>query len=212
MKQYNRLMEESTKPCEFNNYTNHRLYIIENAFTREECEKAVKSFEKYPCEKGLVGDPVDNDPDGAYTLRERPVLRDCYVTYAEREEHNLWLHRRLERLMQDANDRFWKFDITDYSQPLRMMTYHAGNHFGSLHADHGPKETCFRKLTAILQASDPDTYEGGDFEMPGEPIPPEARKQGSVLIFPAYLIHRVTPVTKGTRHSIIHRAIGPWFR
>lgn len=210
---FEKLMQESSKPGPVNGRCNQRLVVYEQLFSPEECEAAIRSFDPYPCDKGLVGSPTeDGNPDSEYVSEEIKALRDCYVTYAPRTDENAWLHERLEQAMVMANDEYWQCEITDFSQPIRMMTYEKGNHFGSLHSDHGPGDSCYRKLTAVLQASDPKSYSGGEFELPGEVMPPEAKLQGSVLIFPAYLIHRAGTVTDGLRQTIIHRAIGPWFK
>lgn len=68
-----------------------------------------------------------------------------------------------------------------------------------------------RKLTCVIFLSDPDTYEGGalqisyrseDFKLP----------KGSVIVFPSYELHRVTPVTRGVRYSLVGWAEGPNWR
>lgn len=73
-----------------------------------------------------------------------------------------------------------------------------------------------RKLSFTAQLSDPSSYEGGDllFDLPKELCPPaEAlRKQGTVIIFPSFLRHMVSPVTKGERHSMVSWIEGLCFR
>ena len=70
-----------------------------------------------------------------------------------------------------------------------------------------------RKLSVVVQLCDPNSYEGGVFEFGGGPVAPkEFATQGSVLVFPSYLSHRVTEVTKGTRYSIVSWAEGPRWR
>lgn len=211
--QFTELMEQSSKPGSINHHCNRRLVVLDRLFTPEECAEAIRTFAPFPREKGLVGSPVvEEDPTSEYVSEEIRTLRDCFVTYAPRTEDNSWVHDRLEKAMIEANDLYWRCVITDFSQPIRLMTYEEGHHFGSLHQDFGPGDSCYRKLTAVLQVSDPKDYEGGRFELCGEPMPPEAFNQGSVIIFPAYLVHRAGQVTSGLRQTIIHRAIGPWFR
>jgi PKHD-type hydroxylase len=65
-----------------------------------------------------------------------------------------------------------------------------------------------RKLTAIIQLSDENDYDGGDFEFgitnsDGTDLVKGNRKQGTLIIFPSFLSHRVAPITKGYRYSII---------
>lgn len=73
-----------------------------------------------------------------------------------------------------------------------------------------------RKLSMVIQLSDPDDYEGGQLEMqPWFMEPPPADKlktQGTTIIFPSLVHHRVTPVTRGTRHSLVAWMEGPAWR
>ena len=60
---------------------------------------------------------------------------------------------------------------------------------------------------------DPSEYEGGDFELDRQyPQPEGFRTKGSVFLFPSFLPHRVTPVTKGVRRSLVSWIEGPKFR
>ena len=83
------------------------------------------------------------------------------------------------------------------------------------HTDCGAKETSTRKLTAIVQLSDETKYEGGDLEFG---ITDKSGKNNystkntrKYNIFPAFLSHRVTPVTKGRRYSLITWMMGDCF-
>ena len=67
-----------------------------------------------------------------------------------------------------------------------------------------------RKISVTVQLSDPSEYEGGRFEfMETEQPQEEARVKGTVLMFPSYLQHRVTPVTEGVRKSLVAWFSGP---
>jgi PKHD-type hydroxylase len=65
----------------------------------------------------------------------------------------------------------------------------------------------------VVQLTDPDEYEGGELELclGGEPfvVP---REQGTLITFPSYVLHRVKPTTKGTRHSLVGWVTGRPFR
>ena len=92
---------------------------------------------------------------------------------------------------------------------------------------------CIRKLSMTVQLSDPDEYEGGHFqwlepqrqfdkmqitqygiETSGKPLidieqcicsaPFSAKERGSVIIFPSFLYHQVTPVIRGTRKVLVN--------
>ena len=67
-----------------------------------------------------------------------------------------------------------------------------------------------RKISMSLVLSDPDEYEGGQLEIWGKSI--DVYKKGSIIFFPSWMPHRVTPVTKGTRYSLVMWFIGAPFK
>jgi PKHD-type hydroxylase len=70
-----------------------------------------------------------------------------------------------------------------------------------------------RKLSVTVQLSDSDEYEGGNFEFGEVETPPtECRQKGTVLVFPSYLQHRVSPVTSGVRKTLVAWFEGPTWR
>ena len=72
-----------------------------------------------------------------------------------------------------------------------------------------------RKLSAVIQLSDPNDYEGGDltfFECNQYPNKEDIREQGTVTFFPAFIDHQANPVLKGTRYSIAIWFEGPKWR
>jgi len=70
-----------------------------------------------------------------------------------------------------------------------------------------------RKLSLVLQLTDPEEYEGGDLELMTSSDPIAVLKQrGLISVFPSFVLHRVTPVTKGTRRTLVVWACGPEFK
>ena len=69
-----------------------------------------------------------------------------------------------------------------------------------------------RKLSLVIQLSDEEDYEGGNFEFKDLEQPVGFRSQGSILVFPSYITHRVTEVTKGQRNSLVCWMEGPRWR
>ena len=66
-----------------------------------------------------------------------------------------------------------------------------------------------------VQLSDSKDYEGGEFQFyngNGDPEIPPIQEQGSVLVFDSRMYHRVTPITKGVRYSLVSWILGPHFR
>ena len=114
---------------------------------------------------------------------------------------------------RNANRKTFNLDVS-YIPPIQLTQYDVGASCG-WHIDvHWDTELAYdRKLSVVVQLCDPNSYEGGVFEFGGGPVAPkEFATQGSVLVFPSYLSHRVTEVTKGVRYSIVSWAEGPRWR
>jgi PKHD-type hydroxylase len=118
-----------------------------------------------------------------------------------------------------ANREFFGFDISHGIFEIQFSTYNA-NEKGKydLHQDVMFKgnNKSDRKLTFVLQLSDPSEYDGGRFEFGGNvPLqldPKDFLPKGSILVFPSLFQHRVTEVTRGTRHSLVGWIEGPKWR
>ena len=71
-----------------------------------------------------------------------------------------------------------------------------------------------RKLSFVLQLSEPSNYKGGNFELmePGEYDLSGFKPRGSIIVFPSFFRHRVTKVIEGIRYSLVSWIDGPKFR
>jgi PKHD-type hydroxylase len=75
-----------------------------------------------------------------------------------------------------------------------------------------PKDGIQRKLSISILLSDPSEFEGGELQFKGIEDRKILTKQGSIVVFPSFIEHRVTPVTEGVRYSAVTWASGPSFR
>ena len=70
-----------------------------------------------------------------------------------------------------------------------------------------------RKLSMVLQLSDPSEYEGGELQILTSKEPTSMqKKRGIITVFPAWTLHQVTPVIKGTRQTLVAWISGPAFK
>jgi PKHD-type hydroxylase len=99
--------------------------------------------------------------------------------------------------------RNFKNYIIEEAEDLQFATYTKGDFYG-LHKD--ADETNNRVLSVTVQLSKSSDYKGGDLIFDYDKQPME-RVQGTVVIFPSYVYHEVTPVTKGKRYSLVQ-----WFK
>ena len=124
-----------------------------------------------------------------------------------------WPLTRILDLAKQANNARFKFDVQgflDVDAPM-IMKYTKGGHY-DWHVDTG-NSVCHRKLSFTIQLSDDKDYVGGDVEFIGSKVDTKAfRQKGVCIIYPSFLPHRVTKVTKGVRHAIVGWIHGPTFK
>ena len=146
-------------------------------------------------------------------------IRDCSVSFFSED----WVYNILWHYLNIANiNAEWNFDV-NYCEPLQYCGYRK-NHFYEWHHDRSFTEgnEHIRKLSLSLALNDGSEYEGGefnfDFRKEDSSIKrdihyvKELNKIGSIIIFPSFLTHKVNPVTKGVRHSLVGWFKGPNFK
>ena len=104
----------------------------------------------------------------------------------------------------------WGFDI-ESSEQAQLGEYGQGGHY-DWHVDEeffNKEKGRHRKVSVVMQLSDPSTYEGGDLLLGYSQKTPASREQGAIVAFPSELMHKVMPVTKGIRYSATVWLNGP---
>lgn len=133
------------------------------------------------------------------------------------DPNNRFLVDTVWNLFVDANRDHFGFDL-NYMREVQYTTYH-GEQGGKYdwHKDAfwiNPTMN-HRKLSMTIQLSEPNEYQGGEFEIDPEfGVLDQAviKQRGTVLVFPSFLRHRVTPVSSGIRRSLVCWVEGPKFR
>jgi len=151
------------------------------------------------------------------------------IEHKKRNTKIAWVHHTLDTSwIFTRMSKMWMLEPISMLQSFQYSVYHVGGHY-DWHQDvsqASPEPEC-RKLSLTFCLTDPDTYEGGnleffnggkgfsDFPLPdgrvikGEQVAKDIRAQGSAIVFDSYDWHRVTPVTKGIRYSIVCWTVGP---
>jgi PKHD-type hydroxylase len=143
--------------------------------------------------------------------KSKHVIRRTKVavfTPSTRDRRISWFGHKLLGIVATLNKQIWRFDITHLSE-VYVLRYYKGDQV-ALHGDL-MVGSCDRKIGVLVQLSRPEAYEGGELEY-GTPPMAASRERGGLLVFPAWMPHRVTPVTAGTRYSAACFALGPPFR
>lgn len=124
-----------------------------------------------------------------------------------------WLYRKIVETAAAFNRRFFGVDIDGLAGPIQLARYdEADAGFYDWHMDWGDV-ALDRKLSLTVQLSEPSDYDGGDLEFrySNERVRAD-RARGLIIAFPSFVLHRVTPVTRGTRYSLVVWLAGPVWR
>lgn len=177
--------------------------IYRNAFSEQECERLI--------ELGRQSGSADAALDkGGDTIQQAQYRSGAASWLSPTDESTRWAFEKSLALMHKANATNWDFQLNGEDAFLQFTSYYVGD-FYDWHLDIGEshQDTGKRKLSLVLQLSDPAEYSGGDLELFVQREPRNApRDRGTVIIFPSYNLHRVTPVTDGSRFSLVHWATG----
>jgi predicted 2-oxoglutarate/Fe(II)-dependent dioxygenase YbiX len=143
---------------------------------------------------------------------ELPEHRVGTMRRVERADGTAMLYDLLAEVGRLANDRYFRLDLSGIVKAPEYVEYPAGRGVFHWHNDYGlERPESRRKLTLSVQLSEPEEYEGGDFEVfgVGRPLP---RQRGTLIALPAYVHHRVTPVRRGVRRALVAWLAGPALR
>lgn len=170
----------------------------EKAFTPEECDQIIKTGTDRLLTKATAGN--NNN------------VRESDIAWLYSVDDMEWVYRRITDIITNLNDRFFKFNLSGMNEGFQFTRYQAPTGRYEAHMD------CIsgglvRKLSFTLQLSDPAEYTGGDLLLHTSGTPESMRRdQGYVAVFPSYVLHEVTPVTKGTRYSLVSWVTGKPFK
>jgi PKHD-type hydroxylase len=144
-------------------------------------------------------------------------IRRTLVAWMERGPETEQLYRRMEEAVLALNARYFRFDLSGLASFQYALYGGAeGGHF-DWHKDYGrdPGDPARepRKLTLSLQLSNDWDYEGCELQVrAGNQIDTAPRARGTLIAFPANVLHQVTPIRAGVRRALVVWAVGPEFR
>ncbi len=188
-------------PPQLTNYSDSSW--IESYFSQEEVRQLVKIYDEREKDEAQVSDDGKLDLD----LRKSTV---AFLQPAE-EDHQHLIYK-LAQLAMQVNQERYNFDLMGFYEPIQIAQYAQGDFF-DWHSDFSTGSASTRKLSLSVQLSDPSEYEGGDLQFMINTKQVNAPKTlGTVIIFPSFVLHRVTPITSGVRKSLVGWVSGVPFR
>lgn len=177
-----------------------------DGFTQEQLDSIVSICDGYPRQEASIGSNGDVTKG----------VRQTEVSWIDHNEETGFIYDNLGYIARQLNGQFFNFDIWGFQEHLQYTVYGQEESHYTWHMDKGMSKSTGdgpRKLSLVLQLSDPSEYEGGDLELftQADPIKIE-KKRGLVVAFPSFVMHRVTPVTSGIRKTLVVWLTGPSFR
>jgi PKHD-type hydroxylase len=185
--------------------------VFNKKFNKEYCEYIVTEANKIPKQPAKIG--INNE---LVTTEHRK----SQIAFINRDMPG-WegLFDELWKMACQANDQWFNFHISKFDY-IQFAEYHSNiqgeykKHHDIFYMNNDPKY--HRKLSMVIQLTDPNEYEGGDLELynlsAGEVNKEMFRNQGSVILFPSFTEHAALPVTKGIRYSMAVWFDGPKWR
>ncbi len=165
------------------------VVCYEGVFSPEECWRIL----------GYFTEPQT----GTVAGRHNPAIRRSEVQRLTPNESNRWLYEKLVQQISTINQLHYEFDLAGFTEPLQLTRYASGG-FYDWHLDLGNNRASIRKLSFIVQLVDGATYDGGEVEIRSGNRPITLPKgQGTMALFPSYILHRVNPVSRGVRQSLV---------
>ena len=180
-----------------------------------DCLTHTEVFSPEECAKIIADHSPDEWLEAGMNMSDRKEkkhidhdYRHTHNAWIMADEKSMWLFDKMLALVMSANQHKWQFEI-DFFEAIQLAKYEEGMHY-DWHYDLGPERAGNRKLSVSVQLSAPEDYEGGelllDIARKSSYTAPD--EVGSVTVFPSFLKHKVLPVTKGTRYSLVVWASG----
>jgi PKHD-type hydroxylase len=171
-------------------------------FTPEQCSKILEDGLQLPAQDAKLGVTGMGEQTGG-------DFRKSKIRFIQQGNHPQfeWLFKELWLMGMQANRDWFNFHITNLS--FIQLAEYDESYQGEYKKHHDVfwinNDKYHRKLTCVIQLSDPSTYEGGDFEMydlTEYPNKGDLRTQGTAIFLPSFIPHAALPVTKGKRYSL----------
>jgi|TARA_R100001460_G_scaffold20346_1_gene42182 PKHD-type hydroxylase len=170
----------------------------EKVFSKIECEKIIKIAKNEGLIKG--------------TTRGKTDVRLSDITWLYANDDLQWVFRKITDVVLFLNNKYFNFDIFGLNEGLQFTNYKAPSDKYGKHIDRS-HDTLVRKLSISIQLTDPKDYQGGElFLYEDEKGLEMSKEQGTLILFPSFILHEVKPVTKGERNSLVSWVTGKQFK
>ena len=193
----------------------NEFYQIPTCIDSKLAKHIIKTIDKsQPVrEKSMVGGGYT--PDGKSTAVVDNSIRNSTHRWLATDH---WLAGMMAHFIREANRNYFDFELMGWGDQIQYTEYNGkGTHY-KWHSDSNSSVIMpgtVRKLSISLLLSGPEEYEGGEFQIlcsDNKTMKTFKPDMGQAIIFPSYCTHRVRPLKKGRRVSLVGWYAGPAFR
>jgi len=206
-------------------------WYFQSALPARICDDIINLGKEKEEKIALIGDLCTKDTTKITKkdIKDLKKRRDSNVSFLD----DKWVYNQIHPFIHAANEASgWNFDW-DWSEPCQFTKYKL-NQYYDWHCDswdtpyNNPQNINFhnkiRKLSVTVSLSEPTDYKGGELQFDCRNEDPtkskkkniltcnEIKTRGSIVVFPSHVWHRVKPVTKGTRYSLVIWNLGYPFK
>jgi PKHD-type hydroxylase len=198
------------------NLSNHYYYFT-SAVPERICDDIVRYGKQLENQLGTTGGYGDVKKLNQSQIKDLKKKRDSDIVWMS----DRWIYNEIQPYVKAANERAgWNFQW-DWSEAMQFTKYTKGQYY-DWHCDGwdrpymregDPSHGKIRKLSVTLTLSDPKDYKGGELEFDFRNMDPDKKPnirkckeilpKGSLVVFPGFVWHRVCPVKKGSRYSLV---------
>jgi PKHD-type hydroxylase len=200
------------------NLTNYYWYF-QSAVPARICDEIVKYGKSISDQMAVTGGYGQGKNLNKKQIKDLKTKRDSNIVWM----NDRWIYKEIQPYVNEANKNAgWNFQW-DYSESCQFTKYEKGQ-FYDWHCDgwdrpyirenaNDPSHGKIRKLSVTVSLSDPKDYKGGELEFDFRDKDPDKKPnirkcteilpKGSLVVFPGFVWHRVCPVKKGSRYSLV---------
>ena len=211
-------------------------YYFKSALTPRMCDEIIKYGKEHDTQMAITGGSDDEANKKADGTLKKSVIKN--IQKKRKSDivwmNDRWIYKEIHPFIHEANAKAgWNFEW-DFSESCQFTKYGVGQYYG-WHTDSWTKVYNkkddpntygkIRKLSVTISLNDPDEYDGGNLEFDFRndidfdrnrkhkaKACTEIRPRGSIIVFPSFVWHRVAPVTRGTRYSLVIWNLGKPFK
>ena len=205
-------------------------YYFKSVIPTKICNEIIQYASNHKDNIAITGEFGENR-----NLKEQPLNKKELKNLKTKRNSNVvwlndkWIYKEIHPFIRFANQSAgWNFQW-DWSESCQFTKYKKNQHYGwhcdswsTSYKEAGNYKGKIRKLSSILILSDPKDYSGGDLEFDFRNADPDKKRnvkvckdikcKGSLIVFPSFVWHRVNPVKKGIRYSLVSWHLGKPFQ